>query len=362
MAKAFTMWYLLLSSPLCAILIGYLIDRFEVLGPNFLVIAPLVVYKHAVELIHPISQRHEIAWRPPSNFNQRPGRVGGPTPPPNVILIVADDLGFNDLSHGCGVATPNIDSIRDSGVHFTHAYAGQATCAPSRAALLTGRYSTRFGYEFTPVPPALARVLTHPSPAGVQQQPVFHKEVLRSLPRMQDMVLPANETLVSQLLQERGYDTYVVGKWDSGGHSPYTPRDRGFNESLGFTLGASLYHRNWHPDIVSLHGNPFDDFLRAVLPFSVSHNNGPPMDPDQYMTDYLADEAANLVASRSQQQQQSKGEEGEDFSPAPYFLMLTFNAPHNPYQALRSDMQDAEVQALPTQTQRVYAAMVKALD
>jgi arylsulfatase A-like enzyme len=80
------------------------------------------------------------------------------------------------------------------------------------------------------------------------------------------------------------------------------------------------------------------------------------MDPDVYMTDYLADEAAKLVASRQQQS-------GDDaFVPAPYFLLLAFNAPHNPYQALISDLQSADVQALPTQTERVYAAMVKALD
>jgi arylsulfatase A-like enzyme len=116
-------------------------------------------------------------------------------------------------------------------------------------------------------------VLTFPPPPGVEQRPLFHAEVLRSLPRMQDMVLPANETLVSQRLQRRGYDTYVVGKWDSGGHAPFTPLDRGFNESLGFHLGASLYHRNGHPDVVSLSGSPFDDFLRTVLRFGVSHNN-----------------------------------------------------------------------------------------
>ena len=76
--------------------------------------------------------------------------------PPNLVLIVADDLGWNDLTyHGGGVAqgtvaTPNIDALAAEGVSFSNGYAGNATCAPSRAALLSGRYGTRFGFEFTP--------------------------------------------------------------------------------------------------------------------------------------------------------------------------------------------------------------------
>ncbi|NBW45652.1 MAG: hypothetical protein EBR45_08800 [Betaproteobacteria bacterium] len=82
--------------------------------------------------------------------------TGAGSRPPNVILIVADDLGINDITlHGGGIAggtvpTPNIDSIAQQGVNFRVGYSGNATCAPSRAALMTGRYATRFGFEFTP--------------------------------------------------------------------------------------------------------------------------------------------------------------------------------------------------------------------
>ena len=79
---------------------------------------------------------------------------------PNIVLILADDLGWNDLTiNGGGVArgtvpTPNIDSIAKQGMNFLSGYAGQGTCAPSRAMMMTGRYGSRFGFEFTPMPPA----------------------------------------------------------------------------------------------------------------------------------------------------------------------------------------------------------------
>lgn len=77
---------------------------------------------------------------------------------PNILLIIADDLGVNDLNGGANVATPNINSIRQNGVDFSRGYSGHATCAPSRAAIMTGRYATRFGFEFTPAPKQLAMV------------------------------------------------------------------------------------------------------------------------------------------------------------------------------------------------------------
>ena len=84
---------------------------------------------------------------------------------PNIVVILADDLGYNDLTFaGGGVAhgavpTPRIDSIARDGIEFTHGYAGNATCAPSRAAIMTGRYPTRFGFEFTPAPKQFMRLV-----------------------------------------------------------------------------------------------------------------------------------------------------------------------------------------------------------
>ncbi len=85
--------------------------------------------------------------------------------PPNIVIILADDLGWNDLSWlGGGVAggtvpTPHIDSLARDGVHFANGYSANGTCAPSRAALMTGHYGTRFGFEFTPTPPGFATMV-----------------------------------------------------------------------------------------------------------------------------------------------------------------------------------------------------------
>ena len=100
----------------------------------------------------PVGPHREVSWQ--SGANEVKGER-----PPNIILIVADDLGWNDLTiNGGGVAggsvpTPNINSIAQEGVFFTNGHSASGTCAPSRAALMSGRYPTRFGFEFTPTPP-----------------------------------------------------------------------------------------------------------------------------------------------------------------------------------------------------------------
>ena len=117
--------------------------------------------------------------------------------PPNIILIVADDLGINDITvdgQGRGVAdgrvpTPNIDAIAQQGANFTQGYAANATCSPSRAALMTGRYPTRFGLEFTAVPDQLAKYVPRYSPPGQLRPTICHAEQRRRAP-MKDMGMP----------------------------------------------------------------------------------------------------------------------------------------------------------------------------
>jgi len=118
-----------------------------------------------------------VVWQAPAASPS-----GNAARPPNVLLIVADDLGFNDITlHGGGVAggsvpTPNIDSIAQGGVDFLAGYSGNATCAPSRAAMMTGRYPTRFGFEFTPTPKQFMQVLAATNSGGAELPTIYHAE------------------------------------------------------------------------------------------------------------------------------------------------------------------------------------------
>jgi arylsulfatase A-like enzyme len=350
-------------------LLGYLVVRYELWDKKYLVIAPLYFRTHVyLRITAPIFPSSPIVWKEASSRLQQKLVEGIPSSVdtsslPNIILIISDDLGLNDLSGGCGVQTPNIDSIRHNGVAFMQAYAGQATCAPSRGAMLTGRFPTRFGYEFTPGPKGLARILTVPT-AGELFPPILHQHLIEKLPPVHEMSLTRNETLISEVLQKNGYDTYYLGKWDSGPRSPHTPIDRGYSESLAFYVGASLYQRDWHPDLINGYGDKFDDFLRLICRFYVTHNNQHKIEPDKYMTDYLSERTRDLIMSRAIKTPASDGNAGANAEARkdPFFITLAYNAPHNPYQAMRADFEDPEVQKLPTHMERVYAAMVKALD
>src|SRR5258705_5040011 len=150
----------------------------------------------------PIGPTRAVAWQPgPAPAGQRP---------PNVVVILADDLGYNDLTFGGGgvangaVPTPRIDSIARDGVEFTHGYAGNATCAPSRAAIMTGRYPTRFGFEFTPAPKQFMRLVSYlqrndPIPS------TYFADREAEVPPIQQQGLPAQEITVAHLLQDHGH-------------------------------------------------------------------------------------------------------------------------------------------------------------
>ena len=114
-----------------------------------------------VEMQRDIGPNQPVPWQQgPQEARQTPAQR-----PPNIVLILADDMGFNDVSTNGGgagggtVKTPNIDAIAQAGVQFTNGYAANGTCAPSRAAILSGRYGTRFGFEFTPTPANMAPIL-----------------------------------------------------------------------------------------------------------------------------------------------------------------------------------------------------------
>jgi len=289
----------------------------------------------------------QVAWA------QGPSAVPTGERAPNIVFILVDDLGFNDITlNGGGVAggavpTPHIDAIARQGVTFTNGYAGNATCAPSRAAIMTGRYATRFGFEFTPTPVAFSRMVGSFTPPGTLHPPRYNRELAKDAPAMDDEAMPAGEITIAEMLRGRGYHTVHLGKWHLGGAKGARPEHQGFKESLGFTAGGSMFLPEDHPGVVNSKQDfdAIDRFLWGALPYAVQYNGGPNFAPDAYMTDYLTNQAVEVIEANRNR---------------PFFLYLAYNAPHTPLQATKADY-DALAQ-IKDHRLRVYAAMIRNLD
>ncbi len=140
---------------------------------------------------------------------------GGEGSRPNVVIILADDLGWGDVGfNGCReIPTPNLDMLARSGVVFSAGYASHPYCSPSRAGLMTGRYQQRFGHECNPN-----------ATAGAEADG-----------------LPLSETLLPAVLRSAGYRTAAIGKWHLGDRTEFWPTRRGFDEWFGFSGGGMSY-------------------------------------------------------------------------------------------------------------------------
>ena len=295
----------------------------------------------------PAGPHQEIAWS--TALQAAPDRAR-----PNIILIVADDLGWNDLTfNGGGVAggtvpTPNIDAIAAQGVTFNNGYAAFSSCAPSRAALLTGRYPTRFGFAYTPTPPGMAQLLNLmvAQPQDVRPPAVTHfEETDGQVPDFAHMGMPASEVTLAETLRDAGYHTAHIGKWHLGNAAGMAPQDQGFDESL--LLASGLYLPEDDPGVVNARQefDPIDRFLWKGMQYAASFNGSPAFTPGGYLTDYYTDEAVKVI---------------ENNRDRPFFLYLAHWAPHTPLQATREDY-DA-LSHIESHRERVYAAMIRALD
>jgi len=272
--------------------------------------------------------------------------------PPNIILVLTDDMGFNDISlYNGGAAdgtlqTPNIDALANQGVRFNNGYSANAVCAPSRASIMTGRYSTRFGFEFTPFPKIGATIFRWMNELEpTLHQPVLHADKLETLPDMTELGMPPSEVTLAESLKDAGYYTAHIGKWHLGAVNGMRPEDQGFDDSL--YMAGMLYLPEDHLDVVNAK-RPEDGIERMVWAsarYSAQFNGGAQFEPDGFLTDYYTNEAVKMIEANRNR---------------PFFLYLAHWGIHNPLQALRSDY-DA-LAHIEDHTLRVYAAMIRSLD
>jgi arylsulfatase A-like enzyme len=226
---------------------------------------------------------------------------------PNVIVIVADDLGYADVGFQGSkeIPTPHLDALARSGVRCTSGYVSGPYCSPTRAALLTGRYQTRFGHEFNP-----------------------HKGDLKILG------LPLSETTMAQRLKALGYVTGLVGKWHLGVVEHFHPLNRGFDDFFGFPMGAHDYFPKGKKASTSNVGG-INNLYRGRTPVEV----------DGYLTDAFAKESVAFIERHKKE---------------PFFLYLAFNAVHTPLQV--PDDYEKRFADIKDPRRRKYCAMTAALD
>jgi len=230
---------------------------------------------------------------------------------PNIIFILADDLGWGDLScYGRpDYGTPNIDLLASRGTKLTDAYSASAVCTPTRCAYITGRYPARFKIG-----------LEEPLVSGNSS-----------------VGLEPDQQTIGSLLKESGYDTALIGKWHLGFRPEWGPNAHGFDEFFGILAGAGDYflHKNGlgKPDL---------------------YENLTPVDRNGYLTDLLTERAVNYVKKPRS---------------APFFLSLHYTAPHWPWQAPKggetvsfNDKAPEPATMSRGGSLQVYAQMMKSLD
>jgi arylsulfatase B len=219
---------------------------------------------------------------------------------PNILYIVADDLGWKDVGfNGCkDIKTPHLDALAAGGANLKEFYV-QPMCTPTRAALMTGRYPFRYGLQ-----------------TGV-------------IPSVSDYGLDTGEWLMPQCLKEAGYKTAIIGKWHLGhADKKFWPKQRGFDYQYGAMIGELDYFTHSEQGVL--------DWFR----------DNEPVKEEGYTTNLLGADAVKYINAQDAKK--------------PFYLYLAFNAPHTPYQAPQEYID--RVKSIEEPTRRIYAAMVSCLD
>ncbi len=233
---------------------------------------------------------------------------------PNIIIVLADDLGYNDVSFNGSteIPTPNIDRIANNGVKFTNGYVSYAVCGPSRAGLITGRYQGRFGFS---------------------RNPLF-------APNDPSQGLPLSEETMAKTLSRGGYKSLALGKWHLGAHESQRPLKRGFTEFYGFLTGGHYYF----PEDLTL--NDISEIESQYAAYRTKLlKNDTRVEEKEYLTDALSREAVDFIGRNKDN---------------PFFIYLAYNAPHTPLQATEKYL--SRFDHITDKKRKTYAAMVSAVD
>ena len=250
-----------------------------------------------------------------------------PSSRPNIVIIMADDLGYADVGfQGCqDIFTPNIDRLATEGARFSQGYVTGCMCGPSRAGFITGRLQSTFGY---------------------------YKNASQPLNPAQG--LPAGITTVAHLMQQQGYVTGGVGKWHMGTAEHQLPDAMGYSDWYGFLGGGLMYYPLDHP---SYNGR----YLMKTKPWGLRDmhhtlpllHNGRPVKWQQYLTRELTDASLRFIEKNRKQ---------------PFFLFVSYNAPHEYLEAPAetiarySPESMTVIPGVPPESRSVYAAMVDEMD
>ena len=239
--------------------------------------------------------------------------------PPNLVVIMADDLGYADVGfNGCSdIPTPNIDRIAKGGVVFTDAYVTYTVCAPSRAGFITGRYPQRFGFE---------------------RNPAYQ-------PNSPEIGLTRHEKTLAEALRPAGYTSALVGKWHLGAHDDYHPLKRGFDEFFGHVGGGKRYF----PELLTKETttdakNEWDSYHTWIT------RGFTPVKTTGYLTDEFTRESLDFIRRSAATAAPQK----------PFFLFLAYNAPHGPLEAPADEI--AKFGHIQDEKRRTYAALISVMD
>lgn len=233
---------------------------------------------------------------------------------PNLLVIMVDDMGYKDVGfNGCeDIPTPNMDKIAGNGIKFTSGYTAYAVCSPSRAGFITGRYGQRFGYE---------------------RNPLYR-------PDDPNMGLTQDEMTIAESLSDVGYTCGVIGKWHLGASPVHHPLNRGFDEFFGHLGGG---HQYFPEELIYEDSYAVSEESKSYRTWIMKNHDH--VKTEKYLTDEFSDEAVRFV---------------EKYKEEPFFLFLSYNAPHGPLQATEKYL--SRFDNIQDSKRKTYAAMVSAVD